>query len=579
MNLELQKGSRSKILAALMFGIMAVFFMRLFYLQIIKHDYYLSLASNEQVKRLTIPAKRGVIYALDGEKPVALTMNQTVYTVFADPQTVKDDEKIIDTIKKVAGGNARANLQELLDKKASRYQILATKVSQTQANKIKEAGLYGIGFQKETQRVYPEGQLASQVLGFVDYEGLGRYGIEGKLDSRLTGTDGLLQSVTDVSDVPLTIGDKNINKPAIDGDNIVMTIDRNIQSKVEKSLADGLSRTGATRGSAIILNPKNGQVMAMANLPTYNPSKINEVTDVGVFNNGVISAPYEPGSDIKALTMAVGIDKGVVSADATYLNTDYIKVDDRTISNATKGYTGTISYQTALNYSLNTGFVTIVKLLGDGNSINRGARDIMYDYFYSRFRLGQVSGVELDNEAKGTVISPEKTEGNAVRYSNMAFGQGLDITMIQVAAAFASLVNGGNYYKPTVVAGVLNADGKYVADKIAEPTRVLQQSSASSVRQMVRTARNTFHSGVDKSGYYIGGKTGTSQVIKDGVYSDDETVGTYLGFGGSEEQSEYVIMVQVSGDHKELRGAQDALPIFTDMSNWMIDYLKLQPRI
>ena len=202
----------------------------------------------------------------------------------------------------------------------------------------------------------------------------------------------------------------------------------------------------------------------------------------------------------------------------------------------------------------------------------------MYDYFYNKFKLGQITGVELAGEVAGTIISPETTEGNAVRYSNMSFGQGLDVTMVQVTSAFASIVNGGEYHTPTVLAGVVDKNGKYIENKVSTATTTVQKSTADAVREMAYVARNTFFTSVDKAGYYIGGKTGTSQVIKDGTYADDETVGTYLGFGGSAEQSEYVIMVQVSGDHKELQGAKDALPIFTDISNWMLDYLKLQPK-
>lgn len=579
MNLELQKGSRSKILAAILFGIMAIFVIRLFYLQIIQHSYYVGLASQEQVKRLAIPAKRGLIYALDGQNaPVPLVMNQTVYTVFADPQTAKDDNKIIDIIRRVAGGNARSNLQTLLDKKESRYQILATRITRAQADKIKSENLSGIGFQEESQRVYPEGLLASQTLGFVDFSVTGRYGVEGELNDQLTGKDGLLQSVTDVSDVPLTIGNKNINKPAVNGKNIVLSIDRNVQSHVEQALADGLKRTGATRGSAIVMDPQTGKVMAMANLPTYDPAKFNEVTDGSLFNNGVVSVPYEPGSDVKTLTMATGIDKGIVKPDSTYVNTDYIQVDDRTISNATLGQTGEITFQHALNWSLNTGFVTIAERLGDGKTITRAARDTMYDYFYNRFHLGQLTGIEVSGEVAGTVISPTDQEGNAVRYSNMSFGQGLDVTMVQVAAAFGSIVNGGKYYKPTVLAGEIDANGKYIANKSTTPSAQIAKSTADQVREMTHIARNTFFTSVDKPGYYIGGKTGTSQVIKNGVYSSDETVGTYLGYGGSADLSRYVIMIQVSGDHKELQGSRDALPIFTDISNWMLDYLEIPPK-
>ena len=577
MKLEFQKGSRSKILAAIVMIAMFVFVMRLFYLQIIQHDYYVGLADKEQIKRLTIPASRGLIYALDGQTPVPLVMNQTVYTVFADPKVVINGSKVIEVIRRVAGGNARSNLEALLSKKETRYQILATKITRSQADKIKSEKLKGLGFQQESRRVYPEVSLAAQTLGFVDSNGNGQYGIEGKLNNRLTGTDGLLQSVTDVSDVPLTIGKNNINKPAVNGENIVLTVDRNVQSKVEKALADGLTRTGATRGSVIVMDPQTGKIMAMANLPTYSPAEFGEVQDAAAFNNSVVSAPYEPGSDVKVLTMATGIDKGVVSASSTYVNTDHIRVEDRVISNATLGQTGAITFQHALNWSLNTGFVTIAERLGNGTSITKGARDTMYDYFYNKFKLGQLTGVEVSGEAVGTVVSPDSEEGNAVRYSNMSFGQGLDATMIQVSAAFCSIVNGGKYYKPTVIAGTVDKSGKYTANKVAAPTTTVSKSTADQTREMTHVARSTFYSSVDKPGYYIGGKTGTSQVIKNGVYSDTETVGTYLGFGGG-DVSRYVIMVQVSGDNKELQGAKDALPIFTDISNWMIDYLKIQPK-
>jgi len=578
MKLELQKGSRSKILAAIVLGIMAVFVVRLFYLQIIQHDYYVGLAKDEQEKRLDLPAKRGEIFALDGQTPVPLVMNQLVYTVFADPSIATDDAKIIDTIEKVAGGNARKNLQTLLDMKNSRYQILATNVTSTQANMIKKEDLSGVGFQEESQRVYPEGSLAAQTLGFVDAAGIGQYGVESYLNDRLTGTDGLLQSVTDVNDIPLTIGDDNIDRPAVNGQNIVLSIDRNVQSHVEQALKDGLKRTGATRGSAIVVDPQSGKIMAMANLPTYSPAKFGQTKDIAAFNNNVVSAPYEPGSDVKTLTMATGIDKGVVNADSTYINTDHIQVDDVTISNATLGQTGKITLQHALNWSLNTGFVTVAMRLGNGTEITRQARDTMYDYFHNKFHLGELTGVEVQGEIPGTVIPPTDVQGNAVRYSNMAFGQGLDVTMVQVAAAFSSIANGGKYYSPTVLAGVIDKNGNYVPNKPQTPSYNIKKSTADQVRKMTHVARGTFFASVDKSGYYIGGKTGTSQVIKNGQYSTDETVGTYLGYGGTTNTSRYVIMVRVSGDHQELQGARDALPIFTDISNWMLDYLKIQPK-
>jgi len=581
MQLDLKKGSRSHQLAILILIIMAVFVVRLFYLQVVQHDYYVGLANKEQLKQLIIPAKRGEIYAMDGTTPVPLVLNETVYTVFADPKVVTNSRGVIDTVQRVAGGNARSNLSELLAKKESRYQILATKVTRKQAEMMKEARLKGLGFQEESQRVYPEGQLAAQTLGFVNHEGKGQYGIEEALNDRFVGKDGLLQSVTDVSNVPLTIGNKNINQPAKNGDNIVMTIDRNIQAYSEKALAAGLERTKATHGSVMVMDPQSGKVLAMANLPTYKPAEYNKVQDATAFNNGTVSAPYEPGSDVKTLTMAVGLDKGVVGPNSTYNNTDSIKVEDRTITNATKGQTGNITFQHALNYSLNTGFVTVAQRLGDGSNITLQARNIMYDYFHNKFGLGEVTGIEVANEAHGTVISPTDQDGGAVRYSNMAFGQGLDVTMVQVCTAFSTVINGGTQYKPTVLAGTINDDGSVFTPAPAKSHQsgIISPETSNTARTMIHDARSAFYAGSDRPGYYIGGKTGTSQTIENGKYVDNQTVGTYLGFGGdSQATPRYVIMVQVSGKHMNLEGNKHAMPIFTDISNWIIDYMKLQPK-
>ena len=582
MKLELLKGSRTRILAAVILAIVAIFVVRLFYLQVIKHDYYIGLAKQEQESRFVIPASRGEIYAKSGNTPVQLVMNETVYTVFADPETVNNKTKVVDTLRQVAGGNVRTDFDKLLDKNGSRYEVLANKLTKIQADKVKAVGLHGIGFQAVSQRVYPEKGLGAQILGFVDTTGQGKYGFESYNNDVLKGEDGLLQAVTDVSNVPLTIGNDNIRIPKKDGKNIVLSVDRNVQQHVEDALAAGLKKSGAKKGSVLVMDPNNGKVLAMANLPTYDPANYSQVSDVANFNNDTISAPYEPGSDVKTYTLATGIDQGVVKTSDTYNNTDHIKVGDITISNATLGHTGNITFQTALTWSLNTGFVTVAERLGDGTNITKSARDVMYDYFHNRLGLGSLTGIELANEAAGTVISPDDPngDGNAVRYSNMAFGQGLDATLIQVATGFSALVNGGNYYKPSIIDGSVK-DGVFVEDKAPTPlrTNVVEKSTSEQVKTATHDARATSFGKTDRQGYYVGGKTGTSQVIINGQYSNSETIGTYLGYGGgSIDKPRYVIMVQVSGKDQILGGAQDALPIFTDVSNWMLDYLKIQPK-
>lgn len=579
MNLDLIKGSRTRILAIALLAIAGIFVVRLFYLQVIRHEHYVAIAKTEQQDTSTIYASRGLIYAKDGADPVQLVMNQKVYMAIIDPVNVKKKPEIVTAMREIAGGNLRTGFEDLFERKDTRYQIIANKLTRVQAEKLKEKGFAGLGFKEMTQRVYPEGALAGQVLGFVNAEGQGNYGVEGYLNEELNGTDGMLQTVTDVSKVPLSIGDNNINIPAQDGKNIVLSIDRNVQSKAEQALAAGLERTGATQGSAVVMDPKTGKVMAMANLPTYNPEQYNTVQDGAVFNNNAISAPYEPGSVLKTYTIAAGIDKGVIRMTDRYNNTDSIKIgDDYVVGNASKGQTGNITFQHALTWSLNTGFVTIAQRMGDGNSVNRTARDTMYEYFHDRFRLGQPTGIELANESAGSLYSPADVQGNAVRYANISFGQGLNTTVLQVAAGFCAIVNGGDYYKPTVIDGYMTDEG-FQQNAKPQPLQsgVISKATSDQVVQATYEARKSSFGHTDKSGYRVGGKTGTAQVGVPGGYSDSETIASYLGYGGS-DQPEYVIMVELYGKDKVLGGAQDALPVFTDISNWMIDYLKLQPK-
>lgn len=576
MKSKLKKMSRTNILGLALLLAFSAIVVRLFQLQIIDNEKYLALADAEQMKRFEIPAQRGLIYAMDGKTPTKLVMNESIYTVFADPQMIKDDEKseIISKIKEVAGGNVRDGFESLLDKKESRYQILATKISRKQAEMIKESDFTGIGFQETSQRVYPEGQLASQVLGFVNSEG-GQYGIEGALNDELSGKDGQLKTVTDVSGVPLTIGSRDIDTPAEDGKNVVLSIDRNIQAQAEKILKNKLESSGAKDGSVIVMDPQTGKVMAMANYPTYNPAEFSTVTDASVFTNGTTTSAYENGSVIKSLTMAMGIDTGVASPSDTYYNKDFVEIEDITIKNAVLGHTGMVTFQTAMNYSLNTGMVEIASRLG-GGQINKTARDTMYNYYHDRFGLGEKTGVEVYEE-KGTVISPENAEGNAVRYSNMSFGQGMNTTMIQTASAFSSIINGGTLYKASVINGEITSSGEYKqADAEVRQENVIKSTTSDQIRDVLVTARNSVGTTNDLAGYRVGGKTGTSQTIENGGYVDYQTIGSYLGFGGN-NTPKFVIMVAVSGAGQNLQGTQDAGPIFTELSNWMLTYLKIQP--
>lgn len=567
--------SRASIMALGIISAFAIIIVRLFWLQVLNAQKYKALANNEQMKQYEIPASRGLIYAMNGNKTSKLVMNETVYTLFIDPQEYNKNKKdeIISTLKQVAGGNLVAGFEKLFDKD-NRYQVLGKKLSRTQAEKIKDKKYSGIGFTPETRRVYPEGTLASQILGFVNSSG-GNYGIEASFNKQLTGKNGTLKTTTDVFGNSLMIGSNDVDIPAQNGENILLSIDRNIQAKTEKVLKTKMSEFGIKNGSAVIVDPSNGKVLAMANYPTYNPANYGAVKNASDFNNNVTMMPYENGSVIKALTMAMGINEGVASADGTYYNVDKVKIEDRTIKNAVLGHTGQITFQTAINYSLNTGMVEIAKRLGNG-TINKTARDKMYEYYHDRFGLGKETGIEV-SESAGTVIPPDRAEGNAVRYSNMSFGQGMDTTMIQTATAFSSIVNGGILYQPSLIAGTVDSNGDIKKkDSVVRNSNSISSDSSKQMRDILVKARKSVNPPKDLPGYRIGGKTGTSETLVNGKYVENQTIGSYVGFGGN-NSPKFVIMVSVWSEGKNVQGNIHAQPIFTEISNWLLNYLNVKP--
>jgi len=570
------------MLGWLMFIIGGLFIVRLYNLQITKHAYYEAEGLKEHQAKFVIPAKRGLIYAHDGVNIVPLVLNEPAYLVFADPRYIKNLESTVTSLNRIAGGNMVKDSATLLSDKQHQYVIVAKGLNKHQAELIKKENLPGIGLQAGERRVYPEGTLAGQLLGYVNGDGVGQYGIEQFLNSQITGKAGLLKaSATDVHGIPIDSSDKDVQIPVQDGSNIALTIDRSIQSYAEQALKTGLEKAKAKHGSVLIMNPQTGAVLAMASLPSYDPAKFYDLgeNDYSVYQNPIVSDLYEPGSVIKTLTMATGLDSGAVKPDSTFDNTGSIRLDDYEIRNVEQDVNGKRNMADILLYSLNTGVVHILQELG-GGQINRQARDKLYGYFNNRFLLSQKTGIEQSGEAYTKLFSPDDPQGNNIRYANMTFGQGMNVSMIQVASAFSAVINGGTYYKPHLLDGTLNELGaeQYQPPQVVK-SGVVSPTTTDQLKDMIHMARQKTFPGADKQGYIVGGKTGTAQVIdpKTGKYSDSNAIGSYLGFGG-DSTPRYVIMVRVVDSQiSGFAGAAAAAPIFTDVSNWLIDYLKLQP--
>ena len=570
-----------RVLLALCFILIVA---RMYDLQIISHQKYVDLAMSQQTMQNTIFAKRGEIYMMDGDNTTPVVMNEKVYTISVDPfllrseggKELKEDEAKIDQLVQ---GYAVNTWDKVFANEASRYAVIAKNVPYERAKQIKEAKITGVYAQGSTKRVYPEGDLAAQVLGFVNADGKGQYGIEGSLNKELTGVNGILKTVKDVNNIPLTIGKNNVRVPAQDGKNVVLSIDRNIQKKTEDAIKTTIEKFHVTNASAVVMNPRNGQILAMAGTPTYNPAEYAKVTDARAFQTDVTMSAFNPASVCKTFALAAAVDSGVMTPETTYNNTDLVTIDGWPIQNAIKGHTGNISMQEVLTYSLNTGSIQALRLLGGSETeITYQGKEKLYDYYYNRFGLGKYTGIELA-ESKGTVIPPTDIDGTNARYANMTFGQSLDLTMIQVATAFSAVVNGGDYYTPTLVAGEIK-NGEFVRDTLKERDhQAIESSTSETMRKMLHTARLVFPNvKYYDEGVYVGGKTGTAQVVKNGKYTFDETIATYIGYGARSETDypEYVIMTKVWEDNRRLDGGMNAKPIFDEISQFMVNYLKMR---
>lgn len=573
--------NRAKILYGVLMAICAIFVIRAFYLQVIRHDYYKNAAQNYQLKEYQIPAERGVILARNGSNTTPLVLNEIKYTLFADPVYVEEPEKVAVQLAGIIGGKAE-EIAKQLTTSDTRYVVIAKKLSREQHEQVNALEVAGVGTREQTYRTYPQGALAAQVLGFVNEDGQGQYGVEQYLDELLGGKPGELKAITDAKGVPLVSNPDNVVIEPERGAELTLTLDIGMQSRVEEILKTGLEQAKSDSGSVVVMDPNNGDIKAMANFPSYDPTKISEVEDFSVLANASVSSPLEVGSIMKTLTAAAALDQGVVAPSTSFYNKGYIEIDDKKITD-TFNSEGTQSVESTLQRSLNTGAVWLLQQMGRG-SINERARMTWHSYMTKHYFLGQPTGVELAGEAAGVIPAPENEgQGINIIYANTAFGQAMTATPLQMAAAISGVVNGGVYYKPTLIEST-KISGKN--EIFQEPKKVSEDVVDPAVsRDMINlmmTAADYNIPAATRAGYSVGGKSGTAEVARPaeegGGYYTDRFNGTYLGFVGG-DKPEYVVVVRV--DEPKIQGyagSRAAAPIFTNVINMLLDNFGVTPK-
>ena len=573
--------SKIQVLRYVILVALIIILARLFFIQIVEHGDWVAKANEQHTLLEKITPRRGEIYMMDNDEPVAVALNQTTYQIVIDP-AVTEKAVIEDVIQKYAKEYLVADLNDIYGVEGLRYAVVARNVPRKVAEEIAESSAAAVWLKKTNQRVYPEGNLASGLLGFVNSDGIGQYGVEGSLNESLAGKEGLIKTTADVNNVALSIGNDNVKIPAEDGKNVVLSVDRGLERGVEELAVKAIDETAATHASVLVMDPNTGKVVAMANLPNYDPANYGDVDDASRYLNYTTEVPYEPASTCKSFSFAAAINEGLMTPETTYFNQGYEIIDDWKIQNAEQRSMlyGTINMRTALYWSLNTGSIYALKLLGgDPSSINQAGREKLYDYYHNKFRLGQITGIELV-EAEGFIPDPNEGWGRDSVYANMTFGQNLGITMVQTATAFSAVVNGGYWRTPTIVAGNLENDEIVPIETERVEDKILSDETSAMMREMLVNNRDyKVRGGIDRAGYSVGGKSGTAQVIKNGAYDDtmSETVGTYIGFVAPKEgMPEYVIMVKMLGEGAYLDGGI-ASTLFDTVSNYVIDYYKIKP--
>ncbi len=563
--------------------LIAVLTCRLFYLQVLQHGRYKAQASVEQSRKQEIPARRGELYLKDGSNRSPLALNQTLYVVESDPSQITNKDDLAMRVAAILGGTAADYLKKL--NAGVRYAKLADRVTATDAERLTNLKLKGLWTKARPYRIYPEGSLAAQVVGFVNSEGAGQYGVEQYLNDQLDGQAGRLSGKTDINGVPIATAD-NIVKQPVDGTSYVLTIDRNIQAMVEAELAQQVKAVKATSASALIMDPATGAVLAMATYPSYDPNQYTKVTDYNVFSNQTVTGNFEPGSGMKAFTMAAGLDQGKITPESTYKDPGCERLDGYTICNAHQSQIGTDKTMTVvLRDSLNTGVMHIFRLLGgDVAKITLAGKKILHDYFTNRFGFGRRTGIEQANESVGYLNKPTNAAGSNVNYANMTFGQGMSVTMVQMTAAMGAIANGGKFYQPHLVEAVLHSDGstEKITPKLVRDN-VISAKTAADMNAMLQVATKRgsgyrVYENPGNKGYKIAGKTGTAQVPRpDGKgYMDGKNIGSFTGFAPA-DNPRFVMMVRINEPGVPGFAENTTVPVFGDICAWLFKYYGIPP--
>lgn len=545
---------------------------QLFRLQVLQHKVFTVQAAKQYNIYHTVIAKRGRIFWQDlstGEN-LPLVINRPVYNFYVVPKNIKDAQLTADILAELLNQN-KQDIMPKLEQYQDPYECLSKGLTEQEKDSVarilsqKNLDKTIYGFEEYFERYYVEDGLSAHLTGFLGFaddghERKGQYGLEEYFDSILRGQNGLILGEKDVFGRPIAIGKRAV-KEAKDGQDIILTIDKNIQYEACTSLQEYVDRYGALGGAVIIMNSQNGKLYALCASPNFNSNDYGEEMAAN-FVNPAVSLEYEPGSIFKPIVMAAALDTGKITPWTTYLDTGSVSIGNYTIRNFDGKAHGINTMIDVLNQSLNTGAIFAMRSAGAA---------VFADYV-DGFGFGKLTGIELASEVDGDISSLQQIK--EIYAATASFGQGITVTPIQLIAAYAAIARGGTLVRPTIIEAI---DDSF---KLREGNRVISKETANTLTMMLVSAvQNGYDKKAAVSGYKIAGKTGTAQVSKsDGPGYSEETIHSFIGFGPVGDRSpRFVILIKLDKPTAVRFASDSTAPLFGELIKFLLNYFEIPP--
>lgn len=550
------------------FAALAILIARLFMLQIVEHKEYQALAARQHRLVKDILPERGTIYAHDkAGKLIPLALNRVHKNLVASPKIIENPDEISDFIIQNFEVQKDDVIQKIT-KKNDQYEVLIKKIDAVKADELERKLPRGLFFEEEKRRIYPYGSLGSNLLGFVSIEKqeeVGRYGLERFYQKDLAGKRGFLEGAKDAAGFWVALARRILNPPE-HGSHVALTVDYNIQRKAEEVLKNLSQKWSPSSALILVLEPATGKIISEVVNPSFDPNEFSKVRDYSQFLNLAVESMFELGSVLKPVTMAAGIEEGVVNAETTYEDTGEVKISGYTIKNFDNRAHGTQTMTQVLEQSLNTGAVFVARKLGHEKQLQ----------YLKKFGFGEKTGVDMPGELSGDIS--HLAAGRDIDFATASFGQGIAVTPIQLASAIAAIANKGVLMEPYIVERIFDSSGNEVKNTPQEKRRVISSETAEIITKMlISTVKSGFDNRAGVKGYFVAGKTGTAQIPrKDGRGYSDQVIHTFVGYAPAFDPK-FMIIFQMNEPLGNRFAANTLTPAFHDLAEYILNYYEIPP--